>query len=308
MRYKLLWAALGLLVFAAACAPTLSVTPPTSSLRVVAVESFLADIAQNVAGKRVRVETLLALGSDPHTFEPTPQDVKKIADSAVLIVNGAGLEEFLAKLLRNAGSHATIIEASHGLTSRALKFGEPRDANNSIDPHFWLDPTRAVKYVENIRDGLTQADPEGAATYQTNASAYISKLRALDEKIQQIVSALPPEKRKLVTDHDTLGYYADRYGFEIVGMLTPSFSAADATSARQTVALIDQIRATQVKAIFLEQGANPKLAEQIARDTGVKLVTGLYTHSLSDAQGPAPTYLQMLEYDTRLIVQALHDA
>ena len=306
MGCKLLWAALGLLVVAA-CAPTPSAAPPTSSLRVVAVESFLADIAQNVAGKRVRVETLLTLGSDPHTFEPTPQDVKKIADSAVLIVNGAGLEEFLAKLLRNAGSHATIIEASKGLTSRALQVGEPRDADNAIDPHFWLDPTRAIKYVENIRDGLTQADPGGAATYQANADAYISKLRALDEKIQQIVSALPSEKRKLVTDHDTLGYYADRYGFEIVGMLTPSFSAADATSARQTVALIDQIRATQVKAIFLEQGANPKLAEQIARDTGVKLVTGLYTHSLSDAQGPAPTYLQMLEYDTRLIVQALND-
>ncbi len=301
--FPLLW-----FILLCACAAT---TPPNvnapraSALRVVAVENFLADIAQNVAGERTQVETLIPPGVDPHSFEPTPQDVIKIADSDALIVNGAGLETFLARLVRSADSRALIVEASRGLTSRTLKPGEPHDAANPSDPHFWLDPTLTVRYVENIRDGLTQADPGGAALYQANAAAYIVKLRTLDEKIKQTVSALPPAKRQLVTDHDTLGYYADRYGFEIIGALTPSFSSAETGSAQQVAALIDQIRARGVKAIFLEQGANPQLAKQIGRETGAQIVTGLYTHSLSDAAGPAPTYLQMLEYDTQLIVDAL---
>jgi ABC-type Zn uptake system ZnuABC Zn-binding protein ZnuA len=279
--------------------------PARSNLRVVAVATFLADIAQNVAGDRVRIETLMPLGVDPHSFEPTPQDVKKIADSQILIVNGSGFEEFLENLLANSGTRTTVIDASRGLTSRTLKPGEPHDEDNPTDPHFWLDPTQVVKYVENIRAALTQADPDGAATYQANADAYISKLNALDTKIKQTVGAIPPNQRKLVTDHDTFGYYADRYGFEIVGMLVPSFSTADTSSAQQVATLIDQIRATGVKAIFLEQGTNPRLAEQISRETGANIVTGLYTHSLSAADGPAPTYLQMLEYDTQLIVDAL---
>jgi ABC-type Zn uptake system ZnuABC Zn-binding protein ZnuA len=285
--------------------PAAATAPAQSALRVVAVETFLADIAQNVAGDRVRVEALMPLGVDPHSFEPTPQDVKKVADSDLLIVNGAGLEDFLARLLSNAGSRAMVLEASKGLASRALKPGEPHDADNPGDPHFWLDPSQTVKYVENIRDGLSQADPEGAATYKRNADSYIAKLNALDEKIKQTVSAIPADKRKLVTDHDTFGYYSDRYGFEIVGMLVSSFSTADTSSAQQVAALIDQIRATGVKAIFLEQGTNPQLAEQIGKETGARIVTGLYTHSLSDVGGPAPNYLQMLEYDTQVIVDAL---
>lgn len=285
--------------------PVAPATPARSTLRVVAVESFLADIAQNVAGDRVRIETLMPLGVDPHSFEPTPQDVKKVADSQILIVNGAGFEEFLKNLLANTDSRATVIEASRGLTSRTLKPGEPHDEDNPADPHFWLDPTQVVKYVENIRDGLTLADPDGAAIYRANADAYIAKLNALDARIKQKVNTIPNSNRKLVTDHDTFGYYADRYGFEIVGMLVPSFSSADTSSAQQVANLIDQIRATGVKAIFLEQGTNPRLAEQIGHETGANIVTGLYTHSLSDADGPAPTYLQMLEYDTQVIVDAL---
>lgn len=279
--------------------------PARIAPRVVAVESFLADIAQNVAGERVHVDALMPPGTDPHSFEPTPQDVKKVADSDVMIVNGAGLEGFLEKLLSNAGSRAVVLEASKGAASRALKPGEPHDAGNSGDPHFWLDPTQTVKYVENIRDGLTQADPGGAAVYRANADAYIAKLNALDAEIKQTLGAIPADRRKLVTDHDIFGYYADRYGFEIVGMVIPSFSSADTSSAQQVAALIDRIRATGAKAIFLEQGANPQLAEQIGKESGARIVTGLYSHSLSDANGPAPTYLRMLEYDTQVIADAL---
>ncbi len=293
----------------ACAAPTAAPpAPPTGtpiSVKVLAIEGFLADIAQNVAGERVQVETLMPLGVDLHSYEPTPQDVKRVADSNVLIVNGAGAEVFLDKLLSNAGARATIVEASKGLTSRALKPGEPHDEDNPGDPHFWLDPTKTIVYVQNIRDALIQTDPAGAATYNANADAYIAKLNALDAQIQKAVSAIPPEQRKLVTDHDTMGYYADRYGFEIVGMLIPSFSTADARTAQQLAELVNAIKASGARAIFLEASDNPQMAQQIAQETGVRLVTGLYTHSLSETNGPAPTYLKMLEYDTQLIVDAL---
>ncbi|HZQ10127.1 MAG TPA: zinc ABC transporter substrate-binding protein [Anaerolineae bacterium] len=297
-------------LFIAACAPT-TVSPtaaaPTdqANLKVVAVETFLADIAQNVAGDRIKIDSLMPIGADPHSFEPTPQDIRKVSDSDVLIVNGMGFEEFLNKLLTNAGGKYQIIEATKGLKSRAIKPNDPHDEDNPNDPHMWFDPNNVITYVTNIRDGLTQADPAGAATYKTNADAYISKLRALDAKIQLEVETIPVAKRKLVTDHDTFGYYADRYGFEIVGMLVPSFTTADSSTAQQLAHLVDQIKATGAKAIFIEQSTNPAIADQIARDTGAKVVTGLYTHSLSEPSGPAATYIQMLEYDTQKIVDAL---
>lgn len=276
-----------------------------SALTVIAVESFLADIAQNVAGDRLHIETLMPIGADPHTFEPTPQDVRKLDDAQVIILNGAGFEVFLNRLLENVGSPKTIVEASAGLPSRILRPDEPHDADNPRDPHYWLDPTKTIRYVENIRAALVQADPAGAATYRANADAYIAKLNALDREIQTLVDEIPPANRKLVTDHDTFGYFADRYGFELVGMLVPSMTTADAASAQQLAELVNRIRASGAQAIFLEQSANPAVADTVASDTGVRVVTGLYTHSLSEPNGPAPTYLKMLEYDARTIADAL---
>jgi len=286
----------------AACAPA---TPTSRALRVLATESFLADIAQNVAGNRLKVDALLPIGVDPHSFEPTPSDVRRVADSTVLIVNGAGVEEFLKRLLDNAGGNRQIIEASKGLTSRKPSAGEPVDADNPIDPHFWLDPNNVVKYVENIRDGLSQADPDGAASYAVNASAYIAKLKELDPWIVEQVKVLPVERRLLVTNHESLGYFADRYGFKIIGSIIPSISTDSSPSAQQLAKLIDQIKKTHAPAIFLETSANPQLANQISQETGVKVVIGLYTHSISDASGPAPTYIDMMKYNVKVIVDAL---
>jgi ABC-type Zn uptake system ZnuABC Zn-binding protein ZnuA len=314
-----------LFLLAAACNPTTApstapspVTAGQAALKVVAIETFLADIAQNVAGERVHVESLIPLGIDPHAFEPTPQDIIRVADSNVLIMNGAGLEVFLDKLLQNAGGSRLVIDASKGLALRQIRESElvvleehaedehtADDPAHMGDPHFWLDPDKVVRYVENIRDGLSQADPAGAEIYKSNAAAYIEKLKALDAKIKMQVDSIPAADRKLVTDHDTLGYYADRYGFEIVGMLIPSFTSAEQSSARQLAELIDRIKSTRARAIFLDVGTNPQLADQVAKDAGVRVITDLYTHSLSAPGGPAPTYLQMLEYDTTQIVEAL---
>jgi ABC-type Zn uptake system ZnuABC Zn-binding protein ZnuA len=275
---------------------------------VLAAETFLADIAQNVAGDRVKVEALIPLGVDPHGFEPTPRDVKRVADSAVLIVNGAGFEEFLAELLENAGGQRTVIEAASGLASRKpqeQEHAEDEEHGHEGDPHYWLDPVSVIRYVENIRDGLSAIDPDGSQLYAANSQAYIARLRELDQWIAQQIQQLPADRRVLVTNHESLGHFADRYGLRIVGAIVPSFSTGASPSAQQLGQLVDAVKQAGVKAIFLETGANPQLANQLASDAGIKAVTSLYTHSTTDAKGPAPTYIDMMKYNVRAIVDAL---
>ena len=299
------FAAASLLV---ACAPA---NAPQSTgktaPKVLATETFLADIVQNVASDRRKVDALIPLGVDPHGFEPTPRDVKKVTDSSILIVNGAGFEVFLNKLLENAGGQRTMIEAAAGLESRKPKADEVAadEHGHEGDPHYWLDPISVIRYVENIRDGLSAADHAGAQVYAANAQAYIAKLQELDQWIAAQMQQIPPDRRVLVTNHESLGYFADRYGLRIVGAIVPSVSSGASPSAQQLAQLADAVKRTGVKAIFLETGANPQLANQLARDTGIKTVTSLYTHSITDANGPAPTYIDMMKYNVKAIVDAL---
>lgn len=279
-----------------------SAVPQTSGLpRVLAVESFLADISQNVAGTRLAVESLIPLNADPHAYQPSPQDAVKISDADVLIINGANLEVFLGPVLQNAGGKQQLITASAGLTPRQ----DPSGQHPEGDPHFWLDPNNIIKYVENIRDGLSQADPQGAPIFTANTQKYIGDLQALDGWIKAQVRNVPPAHRLLVTNHETFGYFAERYGFTVVGAIVPSITSGAAPSAQELAALINQIRSTGAPAIFLETGTNPQLADQIAVETGVKVVSDLYTHSLSLPGGPAPTYIAMIQHDVNAIVEAL---
>ena len=295
--------ALAVVILAGACRTSVSDTPSAGAgLSVVAVEGFLADIAQNVAGSRALVSTLIPSGVDPHAYEPTPGDLARVADSDVLIVNGAGLERFLTEMLRNAGGERLVIEASAGLTSRSVPgSGEHEES----DPHFWLDPSNVLRYVENIRAGLSQVDPAGATTYDANAKEYSARLKELDQWIAAQVAAIPTGRRLLVTNHESLGYFADRYGFRIVGSIIPSVSTDASPSARQLAELVDAVKAAGVRAVFLETGSNPRLAEQLAREAGIRVVTQLYTHSSGPGGGPAAGYIGMMEYDTRAIVDAL---
>jgi ABC-type Zn uptake system ZnuABC Zn-binding protein ZnuA len=297
---RFLVAAISLMLLAACGAQNAS-TQPAGLPHVLAVESFLADIAQNVAGDRLLVETLIPLGVDPHAFQPTPQDVARIASTDVLIVSGAGLESFLDPILQNASGNFRTIEASAGLSPRP----DPSGQHPQGDPHFWLDPNNVIQYANNIRDGLTQADPTGAAVYAANAQAYVGELQTLDAWIKTQVQTIPAARRLLVTNHESLGYFADRYGFRVVGAIVPSFSSEAAPSAQQLAGLIELIRQTGAPAVFLEAGANPQLADQIASETGAAVVADLYTHSLSTSAGPAPTYLDMIRYDVSRIVEAL---
>jgi ABC-type Zn uptake system ZnuABC Zn-binding protein ZnuA len=277
---------------------------PQQPLHVLAVETFLADVAQNVAGDRLQVQALLPIGVDPHSYQPTPGDVARVAESDVVIVNGGGVEGYIDQLLQNAGGEHQLIVASQGLISRTPRPGE-LPVEGQTDPHFWLDPTNVVRYVENIRDGLSQADPAGAEVYARNAETYIAQLKALDQWIAGQVQQVPPARRLLVTNHESFGYFADHYGFQIVGTIVPSVSTGSSPSAQQLAQLVDRIRATGAPAIFLETGTNPQLAEQLSQETGIRVVTGLYTHSTTAAGGEAPSYIEMMKFDTRAIVDAL---
>ena len=285
-------AAFLVLLLLAACSSRPAGTP--SQLRVLAAETFLADMAQNVAGDRLQVESLLPPGVDPHEFQPAPQDAIKIAQSRVLIVNGLSYETWLQKSLQDAGDAPLVITATQGLP-----------AASGGDPHLWMDPANAIRYVENIRDGLMQADPAGKETYAANAAAYIARLRDLDASIRSLVAQVPPERRLLVTDHDDLGPFARAYGFTVLGAVIPSVTDEASPSAQQMAALIDAVKQAHAPAIFVGVNANRVLADQVASGTGAKVVEGLYVESLSAPDGPAATYIAMLQHDAALIVDAL---
>ena len=278
--------------------------PQKSTYKYLAVESFLADIAQNVTGHRLVVDSLIPRGMDPHTFEPTPSDLTRISNCQLIIMNGAGMESWLKKLIDNAGGHCQVFEASSGLVNRSAP-GIDQSSPLESDPHFFMDPVLVIHYVENIRDAFTKLEPSRGPEYARNAQAYIQQLKDLDTWITTQVARIPIEKRLIVTNHESLGYYADRYKFEVVGTILPSASSEAQPSAQQIARLIESIHQTGVKAIFLESGTNSDLAQHIAHDTGIKVIDSLYEHSLSDETGPASTYIEMMKYNTLTIVNAL---
>ena len=301
MRKTLLSLAVLVAVFFGGCSGMSSSAAQTGGLRVLATETFLGDIAQNVAGSRLKVETLLPVTVDPHEFQPTPQDAIKIAESQVLIVNRLGYETWLTKTLENSGGQRLFVVASTGLSPNPDPSGEHPDG----DPHMWMNPLNVIRYAENIRAGLIQADPGGKDTYTANAQAYIAQLKGLDQWVKTEVASLPPEKRLLVTNHDALGYFSEAYGFKVVGAVIPSVTNEASPSAQQMATLIDTIKSSGAPAIFLDISENQKLANQIASESSAKVVTDLYVETISAPDGPAATYIEMIRHDVSIIVEAL---
>ena len=273
------------------------------SLKVVATTSIVADVVRQVAGDKVDLAVLLHAGADPHTFEPRPQDVAAISDADLVIASGAGLEEFLRPLLASAGASERVVEASAGIPLLSFT-GEEEHADG--DPHTWMDPNNVMVWTENIASALSLLDPANAQAYAANAQAYTAQLRDLDAWIRQQVVALPPERRKLVTDHRTMSYFARTYGFELLGEVVGSFSTSAQPSAQELAALQDEIMQFGVPAVFLDSTANPVLAEQLARDTGIQIVR-IYTGSLGEAGSPAADYVSMMRYNVSAIVAALKE-
>jgi len=325
-----------LLVFAGSCRPGASVgragdewkyavdeMPPLApvslsqgeKLRVVATTSIVADIVKNIGGDLIELTVLMPPGTDPHTFEPTPQDAVAVADAHVVFINGAGLEVFLDDLLESAGGGATIVPVSYGIELRRLEESHAggheeaeaagRDERHGqFDPHTWFDPNNVITWTDNVEQTLSTLDPDNAKTYQANANAYQAKLEELDAWIREQTGQLSEQSRKLVTDHASLGYFAQAYGFEQIGAVFPGFSTMAAPSAQDLAALEDTIREYDVKAVFVGLTINPDLAERVAADTGTHLEF-LYTGSLSEPGGPADNYLALMRYDVTVIIDGL---
>ncbi len=312
----LLWC----LLLSIACASQTSVPKPSSSLKpvalssgaklqVVATTSIIADMAANVGGDLIELRTLLPIGTDPHTFEPTPRDATMLTQAHLILANGAGLESFLEPLLKNAASRAALVELSEGVALRSSEEehkGEKRDekGHGDVDPHTWMTPQNAMIFVANIQRALSALDPAHAATYQANAERYTAQLKELDAWIRAQIETIPAERRRLVTDHESLGYYAEYYGIEIVGAVIPNVSTLAEPSAQQITALIDAVRQQGVKAIFVDTAVNPNLAQRVASETGAKIVR-LYSGSLGEKGSGAETYIDYMRYNTNAIVSAL---
>jgi ABC-type Zn uptake system ZnuABC Zn-binding protein ZnuA len=282
-------------------------------LQVVATTSLLADVVVQVAGGAADVISLIPAGVDPHTFELAPQDLARLAQADVVFMNGFGLEASLLEALQNAGGQAPLIFTSQGIEALTLQeLTSPDETERAPepvqpgaeDPHVWLDPNNVVVWTQNIETALAALDPGREAEYAANASRYEAELHALDAEIEQALAPLAPSDRLLVTDHDEFGYFARRYGFTIVGVVIPGFSSAAETSAEDLAALEDTARRTGVRAVFVSATVNRSLAQRVADDTGIRLVT-LYAESLTPPDGPAPDYLSLMRYNVQTIVSAL---
>ncbi len=293
---RLLWL-LTLALLLAACQPA----PAPSSdagLRVVATFSILGDWVSNVAGEEVQLRTLVGPDGDAHTFEPTPADAAALAESDLIIENGLQFEPWLNDLYQSSGSTATRMAAAAGLDPLPAGEGE-------FDPHVWHDVTLAMRMVEAIRDALVQADPQNAELYRANAESYLAELRSLDQWVQEQVQTLPPERRKLVTSHDTFQYFAGRYGFTILGAALGVTTETADPSASEIASLVEEIRAAGVPAVFVENVSNPGLMERIASEAGVAVGPPLYTDALGPPGSQGESYVRLIEYNVTSIVEAL---
>ena len=291
----LLYLLLNLLVFSLFVPPALAQSPP---LPVVASFSILGDFVREVGGSGVEVSTIVGPNGDAHVYEPTPADGRKLAGARLVFVNGLAFEGWIDRLIAASKTKAKIVTASAGVA--------PRKGEEGLDPHAWQDVANARRYVENIRDALVAADPGRAALYRANATAYLAKLDALDREVMAGLATIPPARRRIISTHDAFGYFSARYGFEFIAPEGVSTEAE--ASARDIARIIDSVKREKVAAVFLENIADPRLAESIAAQTGAKIGGTLYSDALSDAKGPAPNYIEMVRHNVKELTEALGGA
>lgn len=274
-------------------------------INVVATFSILSDFVKNVGGDRVNVTTLVGPNSDTHVYTPAPVDARKIADAKLVIVNGLGLEGWLPRLIQSSGGKATMVVATKGVAARKIEGGEsPSDERGGeADPHAWQAVPNAKIYVANIREALIAVDPAGADAYRNNADAYLAKLDALDREVQAMVATIPPGRRHVISTHDAFGYFAATYGIAFVAPQGVSTEAEP--SARDIAAIITQVKKQQIPAVFLENISDPRMMQRIAAETGARIGGTLYSDSLTEENGGAPTYIDMVRHNIRALTRAL---
>lgn len=304
---------LAVLTLLPACGQGVDLPENDGRLRVVATTTIVGDVVSQVGGELVELSVLLPSGTDPHSFDPTPQDVARVAEADLVFANGAGLEEFLANLIESAGVEDRVVHVSEGVdflitddSGLEVDSSEEDHPAQGLDPHTWTDPNNVVVWVENIQRVLSEADPGNRETYAANADEYGSQLENLDIWIRERVSEVPENNRKLVSDHAIFGYFANEYGFEQVGALIPGYSTLSEPSAQDIARIEDAIAELDVNAVFVGNTINPSLAARVAEDTGTQLVF-VYTGSLSERGGEAGTYLDYTRFNISAFVDALRE-
>ena len=292
MRRRVATALLLLAVTAGACGED-DGGAASGKVTVVATTTQAADLARNVGGENVEVVGLLAPNTDPHEYELRPRDLDALADADLVVRSGGDLDEWLGEAIEGAGSDAPVLTLSDHV--RAV----------DGDPHWWQDPRNALRAVAAIERALSAADPAAATTYAAGKDRYAARLRRLDRAVAACVAKLPPAERKLVTTHDSLGYYARRYGLEVIGAVIPSLSTSGQPSAGETAELVDTIRDERVKAIFAESSVGAKVERAIADEAGAMVGEPLWADTLGPPGSSGETYVESIAANTRALVGGL---
>lgn len=265
---------------------------------VVASATVFIDMAKQIGGDQFRYASIVPAGGDPHTYDPTPRDARLCAQADLILRNGLTFEGWIDRLIANAGSRAPVVTITDGITPIAsVQYA------NAYDPHAWMDASNGKVYARNIRDALIALSPDVAHVISNGYENYISALEAVDAYIMQKIRTIPEERRVLITSHDAFQYFGRRYGLRLESVLGTSTDADIQTA--DIIRINRVIATTRVPAVFIESTVNPRMLEQIAKDNRVAIGGELYSDSLSDQNGPAPTYIDMLRYNTDTIVEAL---
>lgn len=292
-----------LLQLAVAVMVTSGITAADLPVSVVTGNTIVQDIAAQIGGERIQATCLLQPGIDPHSYQPVPADVQRLAGARLVIINGLGFEGWFEGLAKESGCKATVVIASRGITPLKMA-GEDGQHVLVDDPHAFNAITNGVRYAENIRDALIATDGAGAEGYQSRAATYIAALRQADAEAKKQFASLAKAQRKLVTNHDALQYFAKEYGFEI---LAPNTALEDSQpSAKDLAELVDFIKRQGVKGVFLEFGKNEKIIQQVATEAGVTVGAELYLDGVGPAGSPAATYLGMFRHNVTSIIAGLH--
>ena len=295
----------------------------SGQIKVVATTTIVGDIVFQVGGEQIDLTILLPAGTDPHSFQATPQDLATISDADIVFLNGLGLEEFLDSILDNVGGEVILVSLSDGLPNLLKNEDSNHDHGDAdhehdeathehdeadhdhegFDPHVWLNPNNIGHWVGIIQEQLSEIDPKNSEVYLENTTNYLQELETLDNWLAEQTEYIPAEKRIMVADHHAWGYFADAYGFELIGTIIPGYSTLAEASAGDLAELEELIEQFDVRTIFIGNSINPGLATQIAKDTGIEIAS-LFTGSLSKANGPAPNYLEMMRHNMLLILEA----
>ncbi|MGQ9371682.1 metal ABC transporter solute-binding protein, Zn/Mn family [Azospirillum sp. ST 5-10] len=304
-----------LLAATLATAALLATAPALADpLKVVTSFSILADMVQRIGGGAVTVTTLVGPDGDAHVYEPTPADARALARADVLVVNGLGFEGWMDRLVQSSGYKGPVVVASEGVAAIELDEDEEEHDHahehehgghhhHGVDPHAWQSVANAKLYAGNILTGLAAAAPAEAEALRRRHTAYDRELDALEAAIREALQPIPRENRKIVTSHDAFGYFARAYDVTFLAPVGVSTEAEP--SAGEVAELIRQIRAETVRAVFVESISDPRMLEQIARETGARIGGRVYSDALSDPRGPAPSYIAMMRHNVQQFASAL---